>query len=320
VSRWRARIVAIAASVPFPLLAHEGEPHGAPAAAPGSGAAPIAETASTWTFDPVVLTLLAVSGALYLNGIRRSGSALRWWNVAAFAAGWLTIVAALVSPIDALSDVLFSAHMTQHELLMLVAAPLLVAGYPLVPMLQGLPGRLRPAATAMFRRPAVAATWRFLTNGLNVWVIHAIVIVVWHFPRFYEAAIRNEALHFFQHFTFLASAVFFWWALVHGRYGKLGYGMAFVYVFTTALYTGALGALFTFAPRLLYPIYGARSAAAGVDPIRDQQLAGLIMWVPAGAIMMILGLAFFAAWLGALEQRNRLTDHEGEAGRGEGSS
>ena len=259
-----------------------------------------------WTWDPLVLSLLAISGWLYLAGIRRAGRAVRWWHIAAFAGGWLTLVIALVSPIDALSDILFSAHMTQHELLMLVAAPLLVAGMPLVAMMHGLPGRIRPVVVSAFRSPAVAKTWQFLTNGVNVWIIHAIVIGVWHIPLFYEAALRSEPLHFFQHFCFLGSAVFFWWALVHGRYGKLGYGMGVMYVFTTAMYTGALGALITVAPRLLYPIYGPRSAAVGVDPLEDQQLAGLIMWIPAGVIFVLVGLALFAAWLGALEQRSSI--------------
>lgn len=290
-------------------LAHEGEVH-----------ATLGETLWRWTWDPLVLSLLALSAGLYVAGMRRSGRALRWWHIAAFAGGWLTLVIALVSPVDALSDLLFSAHMTQHELLMLVAAPLLVAGQPLVSMMNGLPARVRPSVVRAFRTPAVSRTWQFLTNAVNVWIIHAVVILGWHIPVFYEAAIRSEAIHFVQHFCFLASAIFFWWALVHGRYGKLGYGLGVMYVFTTAMYTGALGALVTLAPRLLYPIYGPRSAAVGIDPLHDQQLAGLIMWIPAGVIFVLVGLALFAAWLGALEQRAglsataaRANDAEGEA-------
>ncbi|HUP49709.1 MAG TPA: cytochrome c oxidase assembly protein, partial [Thermoanaerobaculia bacterium] len=90
---------------------------------------------------------------------------------------------------------------------------------------------------------------------------------------------------------------------VHGRYGRLGYGMAVLFVFGTALYSGALGALITLAPRLWYPIYGSRTAALDIDPMTDQQLAGLIMWIPAGTILIIVALALFAAWLGAMERR-----------------
>jgi putative membrane protein len=287
------------------IEAHEGHDH-------GGGGGPL-----FWDPDLFVLSVLVVVGALYLRGavplVKKK--VLRRWQVASFAGGWLALLAALVSPIDTLSDVLFSVHMTQHELLMLVAAPLIVIGQPLTPMLRALPSRLRIRLQAGARQGWALPVWRFLTGPVNVWVLHAIILLGWHLPALYQAALRSDLVHYVQHLMFLGVAVLFWWALVHGRYGRLGYGMAVLYVFTTAMYTGALGALLTVSPRIWYPIYEERTAAFGADPLADQQLAGLIMWIPAGVILLIVALGFLAAWLGALEGRARAsaTGSGGEA-------
>lgn len=287
----KLRITAVAL-LALDLTAHEGEVH----AAPG------------WLDrfpDMLVVVLLATSITLYLVGaipMARRGS-IRPWHVASFVAGWLVLVIALASPVDDLSDVLFSVHMTQHELLMLIAAPLIVMGRPLVPLLKALPQKVRGGFTRLSTRSGSRVVWRFLTNPVNVWVINVVVLLGWHLPMFYEAALRSELVHFVQHAMFVIAAVLFWWAITHGRYGRFGYGMAAIYVFATALVSGALGALITVAPRLIYPIYEGRTIAVGADPLADQQLAGLIMWIPAGVILLILALSFMAAWLGALESR-----------------
>jgi cytochrome c2 len=122
-------------------------------------------------------------------------------------------------------------------------------------------------------------------------------------------------VHALQHTSFLAAACLFWWALVHGRYGRLAYGMSVLYVFATTVYSGVLGALVTFAPRLWYPIYVRRTSQWGLSPLEDQQLAGLLMWVPSGVIFIVLGLALFAAWLGEAERRVGYRE-DGETGGG----
>jgi cytochrome c oxidase assembly factor CtaG len=151
--------------------------------------------------------------------------------------------------------------------------------------------------------PAVAAVWGFLTAPLAVWLIHGVALWLWHLPSLYQATLDDDLIHACQHLSFFVSAALFWWSLVHGRFGRLGYGAAVLYVFTTSLHSGVLGALLTFAPRLWYPIYDARTAAWGLSPLEDQQLAGLIMWIPAGLVFIVLGLALFAAWLGEAERR-----------------
>jgi cytochrome c oxidase assembly factor CtaG len=248
-----------------------------------------------WSWEPFVIIPLLVTAILYAIGIARMHSANRW-QIASFVAGWTALVIALVSPLDTLGGILFSAHMAQHELLMIVAAPLLVLGHPIIAFLWAMPARWRVPVGKFLQ-------WRWLTNALVVTVLHAIALWVWHIPSWYEATLRNDGIHALQHISFLLTATMFWWALMHGRYGRLGYGAAVVYVFATAGHSGALGALITFAPHLWYPIYGARTAAWGLNAIEDQQLAGLIMWIPAGVLFTILGIALFAAWLGEAERR-----------------
>lgn len=262
-----------------------------------------------WSFEPAVLLSLLLSAWLYIQGVARLWASagvdrgIRRWQTAAFAGGWLALVAALVSPLDPLGAVLFSAHMVQHEVLMLLAAPLLVLGQPLVAFLWALPPAGRARVGGWVQRPALARTWGWLTHPLVVFFLHGFAIWIWHLPALYQATLRSDSVHALQHLSFFGTAALFWWSLVHGRYGRLGYGTAVVYVFLTGLHSGVLGALLTFAPRLWYPIYAARTARWGLSPLEDQQLAGLVMWVPAGIVFLLFGLALFAAWLGESERR-----------------
>src|SRR3954453_19125551 len=286
-----AHILMTAALLPTTAYAHAGHHHLDPST-----------FMRWWSWEPFVIIPLAISGALYAIGVTRM-KGLRPWQIVSFAAGWLALVIALVSPLDALGGILFSAHMAQHEMLMIVAAPLLVFGRPLIAFLWALPQRWRVPVGHFFQRPPIANLWNWMTGALVVTVLHAIALWVWHIPSWYEATLRNDGIHALQHISFLLTATMFWWSLTHGRYGRLGYGAAVVYVFATAGHSGALGALITFAPHLWYPIYGARTAAWGLNAMEDQQLAGLIMWIPAGVLFTILGIAIFAAWLGEAERR-----------------
>jgi len=264
---------------------------------------------SRWVFDPIPLACVLASGVLYVAGVSRlwaragRGCGVRRWQLGAFAAGWIALVVALLSPVAAISDVLFSVHMTQHEILILVAAPLLVLGRPILPFLWALSPPWRVRLGMWSRNRYWTAAWNALTGPLVVWLLHGLALWVWHLPALYQAALGSAAIHAIEHTCFLATACLFWWALIHGRYGRVGYGVAVVFVFATAGHSEALGALLTFAPRVWYPLYVMRAPAAGVDALEDQQLAGLIMWIPFGVIFLILGLGLFAAWLGEAERR-----------------
>lgn len=265
--------------------------------------------ASRWTFEPVTVTLLVLSSLVYATGVRAAwrqagaGAGFRWWQAGAFAAGIATLAVAQISPLAWLSDVLFSAHMAQHEILMLISAPLLVMGQPLLALLWAVPAGRRQAVAQRFRGPAVTRTWRALTAPFTVLILHAVALWVWHVPALFQAALADEGIHFVQHMCFLVSAALFWWGMIYGRYGRIGYGVAILYVFVTALHSTILGALLTVAPGVWYPAYEATAAAWRLDPLADQQLAGLIMWVPAGVGFLVVGLALVAAWLGDSERR-----------------
>jgi putative membrane protein len=155
------------------------------------------------------------------------------------------------------------------------------------------------------QRPTVVGFWRGLTAPVAVLLLHGAVVWIWHLPALFEWALRDEGVHAFQHLCFFWTAALFWWAVVHGRYGPLGYGVAVVFVFVTAVHTSVLGAILTFAPGIWYPTYASIAAARGTSALDDQRLAGLLMWVPSGALFILFGLALFAAWLGAAERLTR---------------
>jgi putative membrane protein len=262
-----------------------------------------------WTFEPVTVTLLILSALIYGVGVRNAwtqagrGAGIRHWQVASFAGGILALAVAQISPLAWLSDVLFSAHMTQHEILMLVAAPLLVLGQPLLAAVWAVPRQNRAAVAATFRGPAFSRAWHAMTGPLALFLLHAVALWIWHIPVLFEAALASEAIHFIQHMAFVGTAAFFWWGMVYGRYGRLGYGVAILYVFLTALHNTILGALLTIAPGTWYRSYEVTAVQWRVDALADQQLAGLIMWVPSGVAFLVVGLALTAAWLGESERR-----------------
>lgn len=259
-----------------------------------------------WDFDPLLVVPLIVTAALYATGVRRlwrqagTGRGVRRREVASFWAGWLTLVVALVSPLHPLGGALFAAHMTQHELLMVVAAPLLVLGQPGVAMVWGLPPAWRRPATRWTHAPAVARSWRWLGAPLQAWWIHALLLWVWHVPRLYEGALRSDAMHAAQHACFLGSALLFWWVLLRARLH--GRGAAVGYLFGAMVVTGALGALLTFATSLWYPSYARTTLAWGLSALDDQRLGGMIMWMPGGVSYLLAAL-----WLmtGALQEPAR---------------
>jgi putative membrane protein len=287
---------------PCPAGAH---PIQEPEAAAPSG---WAELARAWEFDPGVVMSLLLTGLLYARGVagrRGLRRGVRAREVSLFAAGWLALVIALVSPVHRWGEALFSAHMTQHEILMLVAAPLLVLGSPLAPLLRGLPARWARALGGIYRGGPWHPIRDVLRNPLVAWSIHGVVLWAWHAPALFEAALESETVHALQHASFLGSALLFWWALLRGRGRVLDYGAAVLYLFTTAVHSGILGALLTFSGAPWYPAYAATTRAWGFSPLADQQLGGLIMWVPAGTVYIAVALLLFARWMRASGEQVR---------------
>jgi putative membrane protein len=282
----RRAVILVALLVPTWAHAHEGGAHGYP-----------------WTFAPWVTVPLALSGLLYLVGVKRlwaragQGRGVRNWQVLCFALGWTSLLGALVSPLHALGERLFTAHMTEHEILMVVGAPLLVVARPIGGMLWALPPEMRRTLGGIGRVPVLERLWAWLVDPLTATTLHGIALWVWHLPALYEPALTNSLVHWLQHLSFFVTALFFWWSLLRGRARQRGYGAAVFYLFVTALHSGFLGILLAVARAPLFPNQTSVATEWGLTPLEDQQLAGLIMWVPAGIVYAGAALALAALWI-----------------------
>ena len=264
----------------------------------------------SWSFEPWVVACLLLSAALYAVGIVRlwrragPGRGVHARRALAFAAAWLATAGALVGPLDALSSHLFSAHMVQHEVMMVIAAPLFVLSRPLGAWAWALPFEGRRAIGRFFHRPAWRTPWLLITGPLGAWIVHALALWLWHIPAWFDAALASDGMHALQHACFLFSALLYWWSVLGASSQRNG-GAAMASLFTTMIHTGALGALLTLSPVAWYPAYATRALAFGLDPLEDQQLGGLIMWIPAGTAYVACGLATAARWLQRQERLQR---------------
>jgi len=259
----------------------------------------------------LVSSLVVVLGA-YATGVLRvwrhagHGRGVRLIEVCGFVSGWLALATALSPALDEWSEQWLAAHMVQHELLMIVAAPLMAVGAPMVGLLWAMPSQLRLRVVAAVHRRSLTAVWSMLTSPPSAFCLYGVALWVWHLPALYDYALEQEAVHVVQHLCFFGTATLFWWGIAHGRHGRLGYGAAVVYVFATAVHGGLLGALLTLSPRVWYAPYVAHHGA-GLTPLEDQQLADLLMWVPASLVFVAAGLILLAAWLRHGERLTTIT-------------
>jgi putative membrane protein len=290
--RYTFRLAVSVLLVPMLTFAHEGQSPVTPA-----------NFWRAWSLEPWVIAPLLLTLVLYLFGLRRIRTSVPKWQITSFIAGIAALALTLLSPLHRLGSELFSAHMTQHELLMLIAAPLLVMGQPGTPMLWAFPVSFRIKLGKAVKQPVIGRAWKTVSSPFSAWIIHGISVWLWHVPVLYQATLESELVHATQHITFLGTALLFWWTLLHGRGERMTYGAAVVYVFTTAVHTSVLGALLTCTSKLWYPAYIGHTAAWGLSPLQDQQLGGLIMWVPAGVVYIAIGLWLFAGWLRESDQR-----------------
>lgn len=281
--------------MPFPAFAHGGESHGA----------------MGWTFDPWVVTPLLVMALLYVSGgmrlrLRRRRSVIAVRRSAwCFWSGLGVLVLALVSPVHELGEHLFTVHMIEHELVVAVAAPLLVLAKPVAMMLWGLPEWIRRLTGAAMASGASRALWRALTAPAVATSLHGLAIWLWHYPPLFDAAVTDVLMHRLQHLSFLGTAVLFWWALIW----RAGRGAAAWHQFVTMLHTSILGALIALVPTVLYRVQTQYALEWGMTPLEDQQLAGIIMWVPGGIIYAGAALWFLKTWIRDASKEETDADH-----------
>jgi putative membrane protein len=275
-----------------PLAAHPGERHGA--------------AAIGWTISPEVIIPLAMALALYLAGLwrmrrrSRAGRAALERRAWLFLAGWTTLAGALVSPLHAAGEASFTMHMIEHELIMLVAAVLLVLGRPGPVLLWGLPRSLRQLAGSVARWQV----WRELTRPITATALQAASLVIWHMPALFDRALDSEAWHVAQHLSFIVTALLFWWAMLPRVPSQADRLTAAICLFVTSMVGGGLGALMALDNSPWYSGYARMGMTPfGLTPAEDQQLAGLIMWVPGGLFHLAAALILLARALGSAPKR-----------------
>ncbi|WP_019020674.1 cytochrome c oxidase assembly protein [Modicisalibacter luteus] len=262
-----------------------------------------------WNTAASTLLPLLLGVGFYVLGVFRLwhkagvGRGIPVFRAAVYGLGMLTLIVALVSPLDMAANALFSMHMTQHLLLILVAPPLLISGNPDVALLWALPHRWRAGWGRCEQRLA-----RSLTGGKGALIVVLLatgVLWAWHLPQLYDLAVRNEAVHWVEHAGFLITALLFWITVLRIRPREhIDNGMRILYVFGMALQGSLLGALITFATRPLYQSHMTVPSQWGLDPLADQQVAGLIMWVPPAMLYMGVVAYLFVYWLNAAATRN----------------
>ena len=269
------------------------------------GAAPAAAHAGDlrslpldWNFDLWIALPVAVLIASYSLGLinvlrrtRRPGH-LRARSLS-FYIGVLALSGALLSPLHGLGEQIFSIHMIEHEIVMALSAPLVVIARPLGLMLWALPQTLRHRAGVVLHGGIIRRLWSWCTRLTNATLLHGIIIWIWHVPFLFDAAVTNSAVHRLQHLSFFATAVAFWWSVLW----KSNQGAAAWSLFLTMLHTSALGALMALAPRVLYATEKRTTPYWGLSALEDQQLAGVIMWVPSGTIYAAAAMLMIALWI-----------------------
>ena len=279
----------------IPVLAHPGQPP-----APH-------DLWSAWNLHPVLLAGLLLAGWAYRRG--RTGGPRRpvdTWRARCFTMALVALGLALLSPLDALSNALASAHMVQHLLLLLVAAPLLALSAPSSAILRGSPLAVRRASGRWRRRLGLThGNLAVLRHPAAVWLLQVGVLWFWHAAAPYDAALDNQFLHLLEHASFLVTAVLFWHVVIGVRgAARVSGGLGVLLVFAMAMASVFLSVLLTFARTPWYSGYATTTASWGLDPLTDQQLAGVIMWIPAGGIYLAAALVLLVTWIRATERED----------------
>jgi cytochrome c oxidase assembly factor CtaG len=255
-----------------------------------------------WNLDPMILIALLLPLYLYQRGTATYRIAR--WRTGMFVAGMGTLAVALLSPLDSISHALFSGHMTQHLLLILVAAPLLVLSQPLAPILRGLPIGWGKGLGGKFHR--ILPLESQLTHPLTALILHLAALWVWHLPGLYSAALDNPLIHALEHNTFFITALLFWTSLRRTS----DYGGRLLSAFSLMMGSGLLGALLTFSRSPWYNDHIQTLGAWGLTPLSDQQLAGVVMWIPMGTVYVVTAALLLAAWLQSVERRVTEREHK----------
>ena len=276
----------------------------------------------SWDLRPEVLVPLILLGALHFFGwlrLRRrsDGRFANRWRLASYTGGLLILALALLSPIDVLSGQLFSIHMVQHLLLMMVAPPLLLLANPFPTFLWLLPNNPRTAVAAAFRRLTAWLTAqnilsqavRKATSPASAWALYVLIFFAWHDGNAYSLALRFPTVHGLEHFTFVGAALLFWWHVTGAApriHPKPAQWMRVGYVLAMIPPNLLLGVTLSFAETPIYPYYESVPRLYGLSVMDDQVWGGLIMWIPGSMMYVIAALALLARLLVSAEHKARV--------------
>jgi cytochrome c oxidase assembly factor CtaG len=279
--------------------------HGAPPPSPGSGAL------AAWPFEPLLWASCAAAIAMYLRAARRVAAWPRT-RTPLFLSGVAIAFVALGSPLAVYADALFSVHMVQHLLLTLVAAPLVVLGAPAALAWRAWPGWRRRGSALVHAAPV-----RALTHPVVAWVVFVVVMWASHFSALYDAALENDAVHTLEHGLFFGAALLFWWpvaGLDPGAAGRLSPPARLLYLVAALPQQSFLGVALMSAGSVLYPHYATLARSWGPDPLADQEVAGVLMWVVGDALFIGAVVVAILAWMRSDAREARRVDRRLEAG------
>ena len=261
-----------------------------------------------WNWRPDVIGVVAFLGATYVIGWRRlkrrNSRGAKTRQLLLYLASMTTICLALLSPLDTLGSFLFLFHMTQHELLMMVAAPLLFLANPLPAFLWGLPQRLRHRLGRLLTRDALARRVLRTMTGMGLTLpLYMVNLWGWHYPPAFEAALRNDLIHDLQHLSFFVTGLLFWWPIINPAprvHGHIPYGFRIFYIIAAALPTMLPVMALVLTERILYPYYTAVPRLWGITTLGDQSNGWAIMALAEGTAFLIAVLLLVA----------RMAEHE----------
>jgi putative membrane protein len=248
---------------------------------------------TAWSLPIVPLVSLALVSGIYVRGFiqarRTRPEELPGWRAACFLLGILSVWIAIASPIDALDDLLLTAHMIQHLILMSVAPPLLILGAPAVPLLRGLPRWLNKIIVGPLLQVAwLRRVFKVVSHPAFAWLSMNIAYIGWHLPRAFELALRSESWHTVEHLCFFTTSLLFWWTVIQPWPSQAVWPRWSVipFLLTADIVNTGLSAFLVFSGRVLYPTYADAPRVSGLSPLSDQIAAGAEMWVLGSTIFL----------------------------------
>jgi cytochrome c oxidase assembly factor CtaG len=276
-----------------------------------------------WNLDIQYLVPLALMAFFYLRGLSRWTERSRehsHWRTASYLGGLALLALIYESPLDRLGEHHFSMHMIQHSIAMMIVPPLIYLGAPTVPVLRGLPrGFRRHVVEPAINHPVTRAVWNFLTFPVVTIVIFTLTQWMWHLmPGWYDSALNDDRIHDLQHITFLAVAMLFWWNMVDPkpRRSRIPIGFRILYLYGAMVPKHFLAAMITFADTVFYPTYERVHLFLPGTPLEDQQMAGLLLWVPFGEMinLTVAAIIFMIWWRQSdVQQREEEAQRDAEA-------